>query len=88
MSFLNRLLNQSSKKSSNVAKQRLQVVLVQDRVKLSPHVMNLLRGDIISAISKYVEIDINATDITVAKSARQNFLVANIPIVAAKSDIQ
>ncbi|MFQ5576643.1 MAG: cell division topological specificity factor MinE [Anaerolineae bacterium] len=86
MGFLNRLLGKPSNKSGNVAKERLQLVLIQDRVKLPPGVMDSIRDDIIDVISKYVDVDTDGIDITLTKTARQNRLVANIPILRTKPE--
>ncbi len=88
MNFWNKLLGQTPSRSRDVAKERLQVVLVQDRVKLTPNIIEALRDEIIDVIAKYVYIDVSATDITVSRNSRQNWLVANIPILGAKREIQ
>jgi len=84
MSLINRLLGQGRKKSGAVAKNRLQLVLVQDRVNLSPARIDLLKDELIEVISKYVEIDSNGIDIELTNSNRQSQLVANIPVVGAR----
>lgn len=84
MTFLNKFLGRTPK-SSNVAKDRLQLVLVQDRIKLTPYMMDTLRGEIIEVISKYVDIDPKGIDISLSKSARQSHLVANVPLLGSKS---
>lgn len=79
-----------SKQSKNVAKERLKLVLIQDRNKVSPLLMDNIKRDIISVLSKYVEIDTAAVDIEFsrtkkdAESAPVSQLVANIPIKSIK----
>ena len=41
------------KSSSNVAKDRLKMVLVSDRANCSPEIMEQIKNDIIQVISKY-----------------------------------
>ena len=79
MGFLDRLFG-SKPPSGKIAKDRLQLVLVHDRAGLSPELMDQMRDDIISVLSKYVEIDREAMDITLTQGREQNKLVANIPI--------
>lgn len=47
------------KSSSNVAKDRLKMVLVSDRANCSPDIMEQIKNDIIHVLSKYVEIDLD-----------------------------
>lgn len=84
MNIFNRLLGRREPSSREVAKDRLQLVLVQDRVNLSPDKMTELKDELIKIISKYVEIDQNGIDISLTKSGRQSRLTANIPIVGAR----
>lgn len=71
-------------KSKNVAKERLQMVLVKDRTNCSPELLELLREDILSSISDHVDFDISNLDIkiTTGRDSKDGkpILVANIPI--------
>ena len=80
MNVLNRLFGRKEA-SGNVAKNRLQLVLVHDRVNLSPGKMDQLKDELIQVISKYVEIDREHIDITLTREDNQNLLIANIPLV-------
>ena len=86
MSLFNRLLGRNDLKSGKVAKNRLQLVLVQDRVNLSPGRMDQLKDELIQVISKYVEIDQDGIDISLTSSNRQSQLIANIPVVGARQN--
>lgn len=80
MSIFRRLFGQKES-SSNVAKNRLKLVLVHDRVDLSPGKMDLLKDELIKVISKYVEIDRDGIDISLSRHDSQSQLVANIPLL-------
>lgn len=75
------------KSSCQVAKDRLKILLISDRVNCSPEVMELLKADIAKVISKYMKIDAGHMDIQIqAKGnksgrARTPVLYANIPIL-------
>lgn len=84
MSFINRLFGGSGTNSGTVAKNRLQLVLVQDRVNLSSARMDLLKDELIEVISKYVEIDTDGIDISLTNTNRQSQLIANIPVVGTR----
>lgn len=78
------------KASSNVAKNRLKLVLVSDRTGCSPEIMEQMKNDIISVISKYVEIDLEGLDIKITQEPDGNngtvpALFANIPIKEMKT---
>lgn len=74
------------KSSSNVAKDRLKLVLVSDRANCSPEIMEQIKNDIIHVISKYVEIDLEGLDIKIEQTELDGSngsvpaLFANIPI--------
>ena len=84
MNILNRLLGRAEPTSREVAKDRLRLVLVQDRVNLSSEKMNELKDELIRVISKYVEIDRDGIEISLTQRARQSRLTANIPVVGAR----
>ncbi len=74
------------KTSSNVAKDRLKLVLVSDRANCSPDVMEQIKNDIIHVISKYIEIDVEGLDIKIdttdsdSNNGSVPALYASIPI--------
>ena len=80
-----RIFGRREPKSRDLAKDRLQLVLVQDRVNLSPAEMDQLKDELIQVISKYVEIERDGIDISLAKNGRQSRLTANIPVLGSRS---
>lgn len=74
------------KSSGSVAKDRLKLVLVSDRAGCSPEIMEQIKNDIISVISKYIEIDLEGLDIKITQTESEGSngtvpaLFANIPI--------
>ncbi|MGI6169262.1 MAG: cell division topological specificity factor MinE [Christensenellales bacterium] len=75
-------------KSKNVAKDRLKLVLVHDRVNVSPRYIELVKNDMIKVISNYMEIDEAGMEISVSSVERgpvgTTRLVADIPILGTK----
>jgi len=67
------------KKSCDVAKDRLKILLISDRVNCSPEMMEFIKADIVKVISKYMKIDTDNMDIQISKSTPA--LYANIPIL-------
>lgn len=83
MNVFQRLLG-NEPKSRDIAKDRLQLVLVQDRVNLPPDKMNQLKDELIQVISKYVEIEQDGIEISLTKNGRQSRLTADIPVIGAR----
>ncbi|RME76118.1 MAG: cell division topological specificity factor MinE [Chloroflexi bacterium] len=82
--FFSWLPGQKKTNSRDVAKDRLQLVLVQDRVNLSAQQIGEMKDELIEVISRYVEIDRDGIDITLTRSGRQSRLTADIPILGAR----
>lgn len=68
-----------------VAKHRLQLVLVQDRVKLPPDVMEAMRNELVAVISKYVEIEVDGVEFNLTQGEKFDKLTANIPVKRART---
>lgn len=71
-------------KSGRVADKRLRVVLMQDRVNMSPEVMAKLKDDIIQVISRYMVINKQDMELTLENDDNSFALVANIPVRQVK----
>ena len=75
------------KSSCQVAKDRLKILLISDRVNCSPEVMDLIKTDIAKVISKYMKIDTENMDIQInakkgnGRASKTPVLYANIPIL-------
>ena len=69
-----------------VAMNRLKTVLMQDRVGFSERAMQMLKEELVSTISKYMEIDEEKFDLEI--NAQDNCTVLNlaIPVTRAKTD--
>ena len=86
MDFLNFFKKKDGTASKNVAKDRLKLVLVHDRVNCSSQVLEMLKTDIIKVISNYMEIDEEELDIQITQTETDGtngsvpMLYANIPI--------
>ncbi|MDA8192980.1 MAG: cell division topological specificity factor MinE [Thermaerobacter sp.] len=66
--------------SKEVAKDRLRLVLVQDRSSLSPQALEDLKNDLLKVISQYMEIDDQGFKVEFSRNENTTALVANIPI--------
>lgn len=81
-----KMFSNESKTSKNVAKERLKLVLVHDRVYCSPQLLDMIKSDILNVIANYAEIEQDGLEIKMAKSRNEeddgpiSALVANIPL--------
>ncbi len=75
------------KKSREVAKDRLKILLISDRVNCSTEMMEMIKNDIAKVISKYMKIDTESMEIQISKTSNKGHspktptLYANIPIL-------
>lgn len=67
--------------SGSVAKQRLQMVLVQDRSDVTPGVMELIKDEIIEVLARHLSINPDEVVVNLTQTARESRLVAEVPIL-------
>lgn len=78
--------------SRDAAKERLHLVLMQDRANVSADFLELMKQEIIEVIKKYIEVDENAIDVRLTNKENEDgtngapALYANIPIVNIKNE--
>ena len=77
--FIDRILGRE-KSSAKHAKDRLQLVLIHDRIDMNPGTMETLKDELIEVISRHVEIDATAVRIEMNQDGRQQRLIADIPL--------
>ena len=78
--------------SKSTAKERLHLVLMQDRANVSADFLDLMKQEIIEVIKKYIEVDEKAIDVRLTNKENDDgtngapALYANIPILNIKND--
>ncbi len=78
--------NEKSEATRDCATNRLQVILMHDRTKLDPLIMNKMREELIDVFSKYVVIDKEELEIGLKNEGDAVALMLNIPVVRAKTE--
>ncbi|MCI8273745.1 MAG: cell division topological specificity factor MinE [Clostridia bacterium] len=79
-------------KSKDAAKERLHLVLMQDRANVSADFLDLMKQEIIEVIKKYIDIDEAAMDVKLTNKENNDgtngipALYANIPILNIKDE--
>ena len=75
------------KSSKEIAKDRLKILLISDRVNCSAETLEMIKNDITKVISKYMKIDADSMEIQISKTGSREkgnlnpVLNANIPIL-------
>ncbi len=81
--LINRLLG-LHQASAETARERLHLVLAHDRSDLNPELLEQMRREILEVVSRYVEINMEAGDVSLETEDRVTALVANLPIRRAR----
>lgn len=71
-------------KSKDIAKSRLKLILVQDRLSISEEVMQSLQSEITKLLSKYFTLKTDEVEMDLEREGNALALVANIPILGMK----
>lgn len=80
------------KTNKDEAKERLHLVLMQDRANVSADFLDLMRQEIVEVIKKYIDIDEDAMDVRLGAETNEDgtqgapALYANIPIINIKDE--
>ena len=72
--------------TKTVAMSRLKTVLMQDRVGFSERAMQMLKEELVTTISKYMEIDEEKFDLEINATEDSTVLNLAIPVIRAKTD--
>lgn len=80
--------------SKDAAKERLHLVLMQDRANVSADFLELMKQEIIEVIKKYIEVDESSIDVRLTNKTNEDgttgapALYANIPIANIKNEMK
>ena len=83
---------QEGRVNKESAKERLHLVLLQDRANVSADFLEMMKQEIIEVIKKYIDIDENEIDVKLTNKQNSDgttgapALYANIPIIAIKDE--
>ncbi len=90
--FFKKLKKSEKEESKNTAKERLHLVLAQDRANISADFLEMMKQEIIEVIKKYIDIDEKAIDVRLTNKESEDgvmgapALYANIPIITIKNE--
>lgn len=70
----------TQRNSAHDAKDRLRLVLIHDRTDIQPETLEQLKNELLEVISRYIEIDPDAVQISMPQDGREQRLIADIPL--------
>ena len=71
-------------KSKTVAKNRLKLILIQDRTLVEPDILENIRDELIGVLSKYFEFEQAGVDMELHRENESMAFVANVPVTSMK----
>lgn len=78
--FFERIFITSGRGTRDDVKRRLKLVLAHDRSTLNASTLEKMRKEILSVVSKYVELDTESLEFSIRTDNRMTALIANLPI--------
>ena len=90
--FFKRFRKSEKEESKSTAKERLHLVLAQDRANISADFLEMMKQEILEVIKKYIDIDEKAIDVRLTNKEGEDgslgapALYANIPIITIKNE--
>ena len=90
--FFKRFKKSEKEESRSTAKERLHLVLAQDRANISADFLEMMKQEILEVIKKYIDIDEKAIDVRLTNKEGEDgsigapALYANIPIITIKNE--
>ncbi|GAB6138381.1 cell division topological specificity factor MinE [Halanaerobaculum tunisiense] len=80
LDLVKRILGNDEVSSKEVAKERLKLVLINDRIGVSPEVLDQMKEELLEVISKHLDIEENGLEMEFEQEEDSMALVANIPV--------
>lgn len=90
--FFKKFRKSEKEESKSTAKERLHLVLAQDRANISADFLEMMKQEILEVIKKYIDIDEKAIDVRLTNKEGEDgsvgapALYANIPIITIKNE--
>ncbi len=80
LEMVNKFLGIRKTTSKDDAKQRMKVLLIHDRVNLTPAQLELMKGEILEVVARYCEIDPEGVEINLNRHENGISLDSTVPV--------
>lgn len=78
LGILRRFLGEKS--TGQLARKRMQFVLMHDRIDITPDIMEAVKNDIIQVLSRYMEIDTRSISVNLETGKDFMALISNVQV--------
>lgn len=78
LGILRRFLGDRS--SGQLARKRMQFVLMHDRMDITPDIMEAVKNDIVKVLSRYMEIDTRSISVNIETTKDCTALISNVQV--------
>jgi len=84
--MFDRLINliRREPQSKTVAKNRLKLILIQDRTLVAPDIVEKIRDELIGVLSKYFEFEQEDVDMDLHRENESMAFIANVPVAGMR----
>ena len=87
MDLIQKMFSKETSGSKEIAKERLRLVLVHDRIDSCPQIMEILKEDMIKVISNYMEVSEKDMEVVLLRPDLLVSLVASVPVNRTKRGV-
>jgi cell division topological specificity factor len=78
------MIGRKKQSPGQVAKERLKVALAHDRIKINPDLLEMIKSDLLKAISQRLEVDEQHVQVNMAREGGLDRLLADMPVKRQK----
>ncbi|HEV2582712.1 MAG TPA: cell division topological specificity factor MinE [Ktedonobacteraceae bacterium] len=78
------MIGRKKQSTGQVAKERLKVALANDRIKINPELLEMIKGDLLKAISQRLEVDEQHVQVNMSREGGFDRLLADMPVKRQK----
>jgi len=70
--------------SKNIARERLKIVLVQDRAEANRGLLEKLKTELVDVVSRYAEVEADRAEVKFVRLESETALMARLPVRSLK----
>ena len=70
--------------SKTIAKDRLKLILIQDRTLVEPDILEMIRDDMMTVLTKYFDFEQSNVEMDLQRENETIAFIANVPVTSLK----